>query len=58
MLLSCGCSGMYSTISGAGRSAQDAHFVSDAGAGAFGLSDGVSSWSDVGVDAAEYSRRV
>lgn len=42
----------------AGLSAQDAHFVTDAGAGAFGLSDGVSSWSDVGVDAAEYSRRV
>ena len=32
--------------------------MSDEGAGAFGLSDGVSSWSDVGVDAAEYSRRV
>ena len=32
--------------------------MSDAGAGALGLSDGVSSWADVGVDAAEYSRRV
>lgn len=40
------------------RAAQDAHFVSAAGRGALGVSDGVSSWSEVGVDAAEYSRRV
>jgi hypothetical protein len=32
--------------------------MSAAGRGALGVSDGVSSWSEVGVDAAEYSRRV
>ncbi|KAK9843763.1 hypothetical protein WJX81_005353 [Elliptochloris bilobata] len=40
------------------RGGEDAHFVSGAGGGAFGVSDGVSSWAEVGVDAAEYSRRL
>lgn len=37
---------------------QDAHFVTKEGGGALGVSDGVSSWAEVGVDAAEYSRQV
>lgn len=37
---------------------QDAHFVTKEGGGAVGVSDGVSSWAEVGVDAAEYSRQV
>lgn len=35
---------------------EDAFFVSPAGHGALGVSDGVSAWAEDGIDPGEYSR--
>lgn len=35
---------------------EDAYFISSAGHGAVGVSDGVSAWAEDGIDPGEYSR--
>ncbi|KAI8467711.1 MAG: hypothetical protein J3K34DRAFT_460248 [Monoraphidium minutum] len=47
---------MIPHIAKARTGGEDAFFISDAGHGALGVSDGVSAWADDGVDPGEYSR--
>lgn len=53
-----GCAGMplCSPVLQVATGGEDAYFISPAGHGAVGVSDGVSAWAEDGIDPGEYSR--